>query len=65
MRGTRARAAPVGGVVLRFCLGKMRVCRLKAAKWRRGTGLGFFSVNPGPSSAPPSDSCHRVALSVC
>jgi len=37
--------------VLIFCLGKMRVCRPKAAKCRRRTGLGVFSVNPGPSSS--------------
>ena len=29
-------------MVLRFCPGKMRVCRLKAAKWRRGAGLGVL-----------------------
>ena len=44
--------------VLRFCPGKMRVCRLKAAKWRRGLGV---LVNPRRSSALPSGTCQRVA----
>ena len=48
-----------------FCLGKMRVYQPKAAKWRRGAGLGGFPVNSDPSrSAPPSDFCHSL-LSLC
>jgi len=38
----------------------MRVCRLKAAKWKRGAGIRVL-VNPRRSSALPSETCHRVA----
>ena len=46
-----------------FCVGKMRVCRHKAAKWRRGTGLVFLKVNAAPSRAS-SESCEGKALCV-
>jgi hypothetical protein len=50
-------------MVLTFCLGKMRICRPKAAQWRRETGIGYFLVSPGPLSAP-SDPVNEVS-SLC
>ena len=57
-----SRQAQTGNGLI-FCLGKIRVCRLKAAEWRKRTGLGGVSVNPGPSSAP-SDPVKESSLCV-
>jgi hypothetical protein len=45
-----------------FCLGKMRVCRLKAAKWRKGTGLVFFQSTLAP---PALQAILSRKLSLC
>jgi len=60
-RGGRAR--PLFQGVFQICPGKMRVCRLKAAKWRRGTGLGVFS-QPSPLERSSSEFGQMVALSL-
>ena len=62
---SRMNPAQVG---LILCLGKMRICRVEAAKWRRGAGLGFLSQplrwSAFPSETWPDSSLSRIGIEV-
>ena len=51
------------GIVLRFCPSKMRVCRLKAAKWKWGKGSGSIKPSSPSQLSPKRNLGTRAALS--